>query len=543
MSDIIIGAKILDVLTTGMYPNALDALREYVQNSFDAIRRAERAEILKPNFGEVIVAINIDERQVTIRDNGVGIPAVEARTTLLNIGASKKRIGLDAGFRGIGRLAGLAYCDKLVFSTAYKDEPLRTELTFDAAAIRSSISTTSTTVQDQTAVDLLTTLTTHSQIERAPGAPYFEVKLIGVNPKACPFLNDDDVRAYLRQVAPVEFELQAFIYGRSVINPFLDENDARRTINLTLDVNGRQEPIKKPYKTYHEAGTGKNNRVEIVGIETFKDSFDPPRWIAWLANAQDLRGAINNKEVRGIRLRSNNILIGDQRTFSQVFEKVGKSHSRFNSWYAGEVHILDTAIIPNSRRDFFEDNDAWRGAEKTLVEWARPLVKRVYKNSNLRNRDLESIGDEADQLMATIEQQAKQGFAADAGRADAIAKIQQQEERLQEAMSGDRTPEEVDALRQKKEEVAAWREKIAAKPRSMIDESALNRDERKILRLAMDVVHKVCGTDLATKTAEEINRQLSAKNHKINQKPAPTASMTPTGAADRDRHVDGTATS
>jgi molecular chaperone HtpG len=518
MNDIVIGAKILDVLTTGMYPDALDALREYVQNSYDAIRRAERAEILKPNFGEVVVVVDTERQRVTIRDNGIGISAVEARTTLLSIGASKKRIGLDAGFRGIGRLAGLVYCDKLVFSTAYKDEPFQTELTFDAAAIRAAIATTSPTLQDETAVDLLMRMTRHRRLDREPGAPFFEVKLVGVNPKACPFLNADEVRPYLRQVAPVEFNMQAFAYAHSEINPFLEAHDAKRTINLTLEVEGRQEPVKKPYKTYQQAGAGQQNRVEIVAIELMKDPSDPPRWIAWISKAQDLKGVIVNDEVRGIRLRANNIQVGDYRTFSRIFEKVQKSYSRMNGYYSGEVHILDTAVVPNSRRDYFEDNDAWRETEKTLIEWAKPLVRRVYQNSNERNRDVELLEKDADQVMATVQSEAARGFAADALRADALEKIEQQERRLEKAMSGDRTADELDTLRHKKEEMASCRETIAAAPRSLIDESVLSRDERKILRLAMDVVHDICGPDLARTTAEEINRRLKAKNRRAHQR-------------------------
>lgn len=520
MSDIVIGAKILDILTTGMYPDALDALREYVQNSYDAIRRAERAEILKANFGEVIVTIDPERRQVTIHDNGIGISEVEARTTLLSIGNSKKRIGLDAGFRGIGRLAGLAYCEKLVFATAYKGEPCQTEISFDAAGIRSAIATTSTTIQDETAVELLSRMTSHRRIDRDPGAPFFEVRMVGVNPKACPFLKIEEVRPYLRQVAPVEFNMQAFTYAHSEINPFLEAHDAKRTVNLTLNVKDQHEPIRKPYKTYHHAGTGKDNRVEIVEIETFEDPSNPPRWIAWLSKAQDLKGVIANDEVRGIRLRSNNIQIGDYRTFSRIFEKVQKSYSRMNGYYSGEVHILDTAVVPNARRDYFEDNDAWRETERTLIEWAKPLVRRVYQNSNERNRDVELLEKDADQLIAIVQKEAARGFAADRLRADAIQKIELQEQRLEKAMNGDRSADEIEALRQKQEEMAFCRGKIAAAPRSLIDESELDKDQRKILRLAMDVVYDICGQDLARATAEEINRRLKTKNRNTNKRSA-----------------------
>lgn len=509
MSDIVIGSRILDVLTTGMYPDALDAIREYIQNSFDAIRRAERAHILEPNFGEIVITIDPEKREVAIRDNGIGLPISEARSSLLSIGASKKKIGDDAGFRGIGRLAGLAYCERLSFTTASKDEAVQTELTFDAAAIRQSISPTATEAIE-TATELLTRLTKHRQVDRKPGQPFFEVRLVGVDPKACQFLNAEDVRTYLRQVAPVEFHMQSFVYGNSKINAFLKEHGARKIVNLTLMHNGRPDKINKPYKTYHEAGNRTNKRVEITDIETYVDPSPSPLWIAWLSKAHDLVGTINSEEVRGIRFRANNIQVGDHRTFARIFDKIGKTTSRFNGWFSGEVHILDPRIIPNSRRDFFEDNEAWRQAEHTLIEWAKDLQKRAHQKSSDRNRSVELIEQDADEFIDDIERTTLEGFASDSQRVHTLHDIDEREKQIEKAISAGRPETENETLRRKKEEVSNLRAK-AARPKSLIDESELNRHERRILRLVMNAVHSVCGPELAKKTAEEVNKRLKDK--------------------------------
>lgn len=544
MNDVVIGAKILDVLTVGMYPDALDAIREYIQNSFDAIRQAEANGVLGPNQGSVVVAIDPDRRRISIRDNGIGVPAAQARTTLLSIGASRKIVGVNAGFRGIGRLAGLAYCDKLVFRTAYKDEPRQTELVFNAAEIRKGISVSSTDARDETAVDILEKLTKLRQFDADNTGSFFEVDLIDINPKASPFLDVEKVRDYLRQVAPVEFDTQAFVYGHSIINPFLKQFGAHRTINLELRVNDRREAIKKPYRTFHRAGSGKNNRVEIKDIDTFRDPVDPPRWIAWISRSQDLRGTINDEDVRGIRLRSSNILIGDYRTFSRVFEKVQKSYARFNGWYSGEVHILDSRIIPNSRRDFFEDNDAWQAAEKTLIERADPLIRRAYQNSDERNRDFDSIQHDAEQAVVAAKKKAARGFASDDNRSDAVNELKKQEQRIERAKSGDRTEDELDALNKRKDEVEAVRKELEEKPRPLIDESVLDRDERKIVRLIMDVVNQICGADLAEKTAVEVDRRLKARKNQLKQHytqgPTRAGSAGQSAREHEDRHIDGT---
>ena len=54
-------------------------------------------------------------RSITIRDNGAEIEKSKAQATLLNIGSSSKRHSKNRGFRGIGRLGGMSYCNTLMF--------------------------------------------------------------------------------------------------------------------------------------------------------------------------------------------------------------------------------------------------------------------------------------------------------------------------------------------------------------------------------------------------------------------------------------------
>ena len=86
---ILIGKDILELLTTAMYVNPLTIFREYVQNSTDAIDEAVAAGILA-SVGESFIEIRLNAagRQITIRDNGIGVPGDEFETRLTAIGAS-----------------------------------------------------------------------------------------------------------------------------------------------------------------------------------------------------------------------------------------------------------------------------------------------------------------------------------------------------------------------------------------------------------------------------------------------------------------------
>lgn len=65
---------------------------------------------------------------ITIRDNGAEIEKSKAQATLLNIGSSSKRHSKNRGFRGIGRLGGMSYCNTIIFTTSAENEAFKTQL-------------------------------------------------------------------------------------------------------------------------------------------------------------------------------------------------------------------------------------------------------------------------------------------------------------------------------------------------------------------------------------------------------------------------------
>ena len=104
------------------------------RNSIDAARAQK---LLRPNErGQVTISFDHGARSAFIRDNGTGIAAQDALPLLLAVGASPKR-GSDArGFRGVGRLSGLAYCRELQFRTKAAGERNLITVTWDCRALR-----------------------------------------------------------------------------------------------------------------------------------------------------------------------------------------------------------------------------------------------------------------------------------------------------------------------------------------------------------------------------------------------------------------------
>ena len=113
--EVTIGASILSLVTTGMYDQPLTLYREYIQNAVDhlSVNNIE---------GEVKITTDKANGSIQVQDTGPGLTYEKCLQELLPIGQSKKHLGRDRGFRGIGRLAGLAFADSVTFLTRTNPE-------------------------------------------------------------------------------------------------------------------------------------------------------------------------------------------------------------------------------------------------------------------------------------------------------------------------------------------------------------------------------------------------------------------------------------
>jgi len=101
-----VAKDLLDLLTGSMYVSPFSALREYVQNSVDAIEDAVSAgHFESPTAGRIDISVSADDRTITIRDNGVGCSNKEFAETLTAFGGSDKRGRGLRGFRGVVRVS------------------------------------------------------------------------------------------------------------------------------------------------------------------------------------------------------------------------------------------------------------------------------------------------------------------------------------------------------------------------------------------------------------------------------------------------------
>lgn len=119
-----VGASIVEIITESLYDKPIVVFREYVQNAADSLREAEC------NCPAQMLAIRIWKSGETLffLDNGTGIKPNDFFDRMGTIANSAKSRSKNIGYKGIGRLSGLSYCNKLQFINIadYKNKVFQT---------------------------------------------------------------------------------------------------------------------------------------------------------------------------------------------------------------------------------------------------------------------------------------------------------------------------------------------------------------------------------------------------------------------------------
>lgn len=376
VEQIVIGKDILELVSSSMYVDPMTVYREYIQNAADAIDLA-RADGLIPGDQPGVVAIAFDtpSRTVRIRDNGAGVPWGRFVRTLTGLGGSAKRGTQARGFRGVGRLAGLGYAQELVFRSRVAGEAEVSELRWDCRRLKALLRSSEFAGG---VADLITQVVTVARIPAGVEPQrFFEVELRGiVRLRSDRLMTPAAVAEYLSQVAPVPFSPE-FSFGAEISSAI---RAAMQPVDLHIHVAGAETPLYRPHRDTFDAGGGRTLAYESVEIRQVPDMDGAPAALAWVLH-HPYEGAIPVANlVKGLRLRSGDVQVGDGAVLEELF-----AEQRFNAWSVGEVHVLDRRIVPNGRRDDFEQNAHLNNLMNQLAPLAREVSKRCRSNSIRRN--------------------------------------------------------------------------------------------------------------------------------------------------------------
>ncbi len=360
-----IGKTVLETLTEGMYDDGRFIFREYVQNAADQIDRAVELGLLADKSeGKINISIDKSLRKIVVYDNATGISQKDVLQFLGDVANSQKDGVKQRGFRGIGRLGGLGYCNKLIFETSFKGEAVCSKMSLDARLLKKIIEDRKDT---RDAAGALSVITSIERLQEDPDQHYFRVILQDVTVEKV--LDITGVRDYLSMVAPVPFnnsfsfseEIKSYLKSRNLI---LDE------YNVAIN----EETLFKRYKnTFQEDD---ETTSSLIGVDFF-DIYNEEQellalcWYGYRDKSNYQISEINLE--RGLRIRTKNITIGDEFTCNRFF-----SQARTNHRFIGEIHTLSESFIPNARRDYFNENHTCQQFETS--------ARTIITEQNLENR-------------------------------------------------------------------------------------------------------------------------------------------------------------
>jgi hypothetical protein len=357
--------------------------REYIQNAVDSIDEAVESQVLRIDEGKVVVEIDKQHNRIIIQDNGLGIPQSEVISDLLDIGNSKKIHSERRGFRGIGRLVGLSYSDRLSFVTSYPGETIAHRITFDGQRLRELLIPGE---HDHFELDdVLKEVTTIDTFPEEKSTHYCKVILDNVENQEG-ILEKEKVANYISQTAPVPYSPIDFSFANQIHQFFIKSKLELKEYKIYIKDEISEEQLFKLNRDSFLANKQRKiwDSLKGIYIDKFISSNGKVLAVYWYGLTNRL-GSILNDGIKGLRMRKGNILVGDKRTLDSVFKE-----GRFNGWFQGEIFVIDNNIIPNARRDDFELNQSYLELKKYLSELGEKLSKEIRELSLQRNSNKQS---------------------------------------------------------------------------------------------------------------------------------------------------------
>ena len=380
--DEVTGAGLLETITSGLYNDNSNCIREYIQNAIDSLRGIE-----DQNRQRIELSIENNGNTIRIRDYGVGMNYDELYEAL-KIGYSTKNIDEDIGWRGVGIYSGVPNFRKIVIATKKEGgRKLVASVNCDKfLELAQSRSNTAKYVLEQ-AID---GPTEEDDPDFQPGTL---ISLVELRPGQGTYFTEEMIKFKVIRTVPLKLADSSF---KERIKTFLEGVGIAEPKHSLIFKNkdGNEEELFRP----------------IINDDLFDpDSFSQyiytykkrPIFAVWTVTAKE------NKEIEKGSLRSpppSYKRIHHGLIFKKKLMTIGKSdqpedtvrnyfNGTYHYWNFGEIHILSKEIRENAGRENFENiTEDYR----VLVKGIRVILGEIekvnrQKSSNDKSTDIKKI--------------------------------------------------------------------------------------------------------------------------------------------------------
>ena len=267
---------------------------------------------------------------------------------------------------------GLGYCSKLVFESTHKGENVKNIMVWDAGELQKQLNDHKLDMDASSLVDSVINI---DSVVFEEDQHFFKVIMEDVKNKD--LLDRRNIEEYLSMVAPVPFSSH-FIFKNLIKEEISKESLSIDEYRIFINT----DQLYKGYTTSLYDGLPPNNKKydEIFDIDTIKIQNAEKEIIAWgwygISKFEKQIPTTANI-ARGIRLRKGNIQIGSENALVKLHKE-----QRGNFYFIGEIHAFHPDLIPNSRRDYFNENKISKFLDQKLKEIFHNKLHRLYHDAN-----------------------------------------------------------------------------------------------------------------------------------------------------------------
>lgn len=359
-----IGGELIGILSKGLYPDPLDCIREYVQNSVDAKAKT--------------VTIKITGNSVIISDDGIGM-SVENLRQARQLGFSTKSQTENVGFRGIGIYSGFDICNRLLITTKKAGEAKSRILEFHFGEMKAQLKAERDTHAPRTSLPkLITKYTYFRQEDDQVDRHYTIVQLEELSSVHISQLsNHAQLRAYMLHNLPIDFA-DNFPY-KDLINSQLQNHvpgyNAIR-VKLVTDFAPSEVIVKPNIPNLSEPSMGFISTTEGKAVAYY--------WACYHEKGGVLPEEF--EDYRGLVYKVKGFTIGER---SRLREYFPTARGTLYYWCTGEVYVIDDNVTPNAARNDFEVSSEKLQLETAVGETLRRLNATVERFQERNNADKE----------------------------------------------------------------------------------------------------------------------------------------------------------
>ena len=356
-----IGAQAISSLAEGLYPNARDPIREYVQNAVDA--------------KATIVALSVSGESITIENDGQGMDPDDLQQAL-QIAISKKDPNKDVGYKGIGIYSGMLISQNMTIKS--RKNGMCSQLLLNFEKMNDLIRLNSNIPEVINGAKSVESIEDFTFIDKALEGDGTQVKLTGIPNELKSTFEKQELSEYLTNTLPLLFNPN-FCYANEIDKKIREVSDevgyGYRTVTLHLTVNGDRSTLYRPYDLTDDKIF--KPRYEFV---QFAVSGNQIKFALVWGCLNKLRKVIPDKQQRGFRIRQKGFTIGDADTALSYFKRKRTLANR----HIGEIIILSNHIKANTARSDIWPTEHSREFRAELQKIATKYEKHanIYQESS-----------------------------------------------------------------------------------------------------------------------------------------------------------------